>query len=378
MSPLNSIVEETAEYEAWLGGLIPLWQDDLDRKHQAMAAEPFAFFRATFYRWSQRFPRLCGSEADAPPILAVGDLHVENFGTWRDSEGRLVWGLNDFDEVATIPYTNDLLRLATSARLALKAGRIDLTTSQACAAVLEGYVDGLRQGGQPMILAEDDRWLRQIATTKLRDPVTFWAAMTRLPALNVPLRSSLRRRLVRELPRSMKDFRLQRRRAGLGSLGRERVVALGKWQGAYLAREVKASAPSAWGWAHALKPEVGAADKLARGAVRCPDPFFRLRPDAVVRRLAPDCSRVVLADMTGQRDDYRLLRAMGWETANIHLANAGVVELVHKDLGDRPGDWLEDATRRMARGVMRDWKHWRTAYRKPAKRDRHAGPAETS
>jgi len=31
-------------------------------------------------------------------VLAVGDLHVENFGTWRDAEGRLIWGVNDFDE----------------------------------------------------------------------------------------------------------------------------------------------------------------------------------------------------------------------------------------------------------------------------------------
>ena len=51
-------------------------------------------------------------------MLAVGDLHVENFGTWRDIEGRLVWGINDFDEVWRLPYTNDLIRLSTSALMA--------------------------------------------------------------------------------------------------------------------------------------------------------------------------------------------------------------------------------------------------------------------
>jgi uncharacterized protein (DUF2252 family) len=26
---------------------------------------------------------------------------VENFGAWRDVEGRLIWGINDFDEAWT-------------------------------------------------------------------------------------------------------------------------------------------------------------------------------------------------------------------------------------------------------------------------------------
>jgi hypothetical protein len=44
-----------------------------------------------------------------------GDLHVENFGTWRDVEGGLVWCMNDFDEVCRMPYTIDLVRLAKRA-----------------------------------------------------------------------------------------------------------------------------------------------------------------------------------------------------------------------------------------------------------------------
>jgi uncharacterized protein (DUF2252 family) len=51
-------------------------------------------------------------------VLAVGDLHVENFGTGRAIEGRLVWGISDFDEAATQAHTNDPVRLATIAFLA--------------------------------------------------------------------------------------------------------------------------------------------------------------------------------------------------------------------------------------------------------------------
>ena len=49
---------------------------------------------------------------------AVGDLHIENFGTWEMLTDGCV-GVNDFlDEADELPYTNDLIRLATSTRLA--------------------------------------------------------------------------------------------------------------------------------------------------------------------------------------------------------------------------------------------------------------------
>jgi len=80
----------TAGYEAWLGGFVALHGPDVDHKHARMAeGDPFPFFRATYYRWAQHWAEAAGDLADAPVVLAVGDLHVENFATWRDVEGRL-------------------------------------------------------------------------------------------------------------------------------------------------------------------------------------------------------------------------------------------------------------------------------------------------
>ena len=86
--------------------------------HMQMTVGLFPFLRATFYRWVQIWRDVVGDAANGPSLLAVGDLHLENFGTWRDIEGRLVWGVNDFDEVYTMPYSMDLVRLATSASAA--------------------------------------------------------------------------------------------------------------------------------------------------------------------------------------------------------------------------------------------------------------------
>src|SRR5271169_1528049 len=134
-----NIVDATRDYEAWVEQRLDLVPGDLRLKHRLMAQRPFPFLRATFYRWMQLWSAECGALARAPKVLAVGDLHIENFGTWRDSEGRLVWGINDFDEAYPLPYTIDLVRLATSALLAQRDGMLALSPRLVATNLLAGY-----------------------------------------------------------------------------------------------------------------------------------------------------------------------------------------------------------------------------------------------
>ena len=97
--------------------------------------------------------------AGAPEVVAIGDLHVENFGCWRDVDGRLAWGVNDFDEVATLPYTFDLLRLGTSALLAVREGHLPLDQREVGQLILRGYLDSLASGGKPFVAGTHHRWL---------------------------------------------------------------------------------------------------------------------------------------------------------------------------------------------------------------------------
>ena len=119
------IFKATADFEQWLAKRLPIVRQDIALEHMAEAA--FPFFRATFYRWLQLWPEVCPDLAKGPSVLAVGDLHIENFGTWRDEEGRLIWGVNDLDEAWPAAYTIDLARLATSAYLAISAEYLGLT-----------------------------------------------------------------------------------------------------------------------------------------------------------------------------------------------------------------------------------------------------------
>src|SRR4029453_17751347 len=147
--PSMNLAKATRKYETWMAGHVSLIPADLREKHKVMRRDPFVFFRGTFYRWAQQWPQVCRDVADAPVVTAIGDLHVENFGTWRDAEGRLAWGINDFDECAPLPYTNDLVRLMASAMLAARRAKIHLPAPGICRAVLEGYFASLTGGGIP-------------------------------------------------------------------------------------------------------------------------------------------------------------------------------------------------------------------------------------
>jgi hypothetical protein len=359
------VVAATESYESWLAGLVPLYRPDLDFKHRRMAdpGDPFPFFRGTYYRWVQRWAEAAGDLAGAPAVRAVGDLHLENFGTWRDADGRLCWGVNDFDEVERLPYTNDLVRLAVSARFARKAGVLAMKPGKACAALLDGYRRVLAQGGRPFVLEERNPRLRALAMNAERDPARFWKRTTAVlddPEADPP--PAAKAALVRELPADGLAPRFRfRPRVGMGSLGKPRYVALVQWNRGWVAREAKAATPPATAWADGRTGRSLAAEAV-RGAVRSTDPLYQPGPEWILRRLAPRSSRIELDQLHHAGDVYRLLRAMGAEAANVHLGTPGAAAAVAADLDRRPDGWLADAARALGRLIEQDWVAWRKAY----------------
>ena len=351
-----NIQNATQNYEDWLGERTTLVPADLDFKHQQMTTGVFPFLRSTFYRWAQRFPDVCPELTQAPAVLAVGDLHTENFGTWRDTEGRLIWGINDFDETHQMPYAIDLVRLAVSAILgnnfAGKSGAV-------CEAILDGYAAGLKAGGKPFVLAEDNVWLRGVARKDLADPGDFWKKMAALPKAEKDVPLSAREGIEHTLPHPQPPYHVVSRRAGLGSLGHQRFVGLADWKGGTVSREAKALVPSAWLWAEQKSgPLEILYQAMLTEAVRCRDPYVELRGEWILRRLAPDCTRISLSSLPDAKDELRLLRAMGWETANVHLGSPDAIKAVRRHLDHQPKNWLPAAAEAMAEATTRDWNAW--------------------
>ena len=358
-----NIRQATSSYEAWVASHIPIDRHALAFKHRQMALGLFPFLRATFYRWIQIWREAADEAARAPALLAVGDLHIENFGTWRDIEGRLIWGINDFDEVYAMPYTVDLVRLAVSAHAAAAEEHLSIRPRAASDAVLEGYRDALREAGRPFVLAEVHRWLLRIALNRSRDAAAFWAKLEGLPKSQFQLPRDVESELRKLLPDQSLLCAKKHRVSGLGSLGHTRVVLLGRWHGCYVAREAKALTPSACVW---LSGKNGKGrihyGKVLDCAVRVPDPFVRAYGTWLLRRLAPDCSRIELSSLPARRDEERLLYSMGWETANVHFGTRHAIPAIRRDLAKRRGNWLHKAAKAMLRATERDWRDWKESH----------------
>jgi hypothetical protein len=354
------ILSATSSYEAWMRSCTKVLQSDLRSKHKQMRESPFGFLRGTFYRWAQLWPTVCTDLCNAPKVLAVGDLHVNSFGTWRDAEGRLCWGVDDFDEAYPLPYTNDLVRLAASLKIVINAGEISIKFRSGCGAILDGYLHSLREGGHPIVLAEREQKLGKLGVDSFKPPSNFWEKLNRLPAVRRTVDKGLKRALERTMPDPGMGYKVVLREAGLGSLGQERFVAIGRWQGGCIAREAKLMIPSACSW---LNDQIGHRqswyERAISSAVRSRDPFQVIDGPWLIRRLSPDSNPIDIQTLPKHSDEEMLLYAMGSEAANVHLGTKRQSKRILEDLKRRKRSWLEDAAACMAKLLERDWSRYR-------------------
>ena len=333
-----------------------------------MAASPFAFLRGTYWRWAETILEVCPDLAGAVPTLAVGDIHLENFGTWRDVEGRLVWGVNDFDEAAEMPYALDLVRLAASALLASPdRGRArgstrgparGMSAAAICSAVLEGYRQGL-DAPQAIVLDRDWGWLRDLLVVADKERAKFWSKIE--AAKPEPPPPLYRRVLAAAMPEPRLDVLTARRTAGTGSLGRPRWIGRSEWRGAPAVRELKVMLPSAWHRGPGRGGQAIRCAEIANGRFRANDPWYRLEGNLLVRRLSPNNRKIEAEAENGGVSLVTpdMLHAMGLDLANVHLGTGSRRAALLRDLARREADWLRTNAKRAAAAVARDYRDWK-------------------
>jgi hypothetical protein len=327
-----------------------------------MRGDLFMFFRGIYYRWTQLWPEVCKDLRNAPRVLGVGDLHVGSYGTWRGREGRLCWGVDDFDDSYPLPYANDLARLATSVKLLTDSRNLNIKYREGCEAILEGYAEALRDGGCPFVLAEHEVNLERLGLEAIKPPPDFWDNLLRDPVVNthkVPL--DARKALEKTLP-PRAAYKVVRRKAGMGSLGQRRFVAITLHEGGYIGREAKATIPSASVWREG-KGGRGERyyERAIASAVRSHDAYQRVIGDWVIRRLSPDSNPIEIDNLPKKRDEHKLLNAMGKEVGNVHLGEPTRCKRILQDLRRRPKNWLRRAGKQMARIIEKEWKQYREA-----------------
>jgi hypothetical protein len=355
---MATIRESARQYEDWLREQLhgDVLEQDLVKKHDKMRESAFVFLRATYWRWAETIFEVCPELADGIQVLAVGDIHVENFGTWRDVDGRLAWGVNDFDEAAEMPYVFDLVRLAASALLGRGGRRI--TDAEICTAILYGYRQGLR-APRPVVLDRDAQWLRELVVVSEEERATFWKKIG--AAKGKPAPERYLRAIADALPEPCLSIKTFRRHTGTGSLGRPRWVGTADWRGAPVVREAKALVTSAWSRTHGCNNREVHSSEVANGRFRPLDPWYRITNSVVVRRLSPNNRKIEVEKGKSTLFTADMLQTMGFELANVHLGTAEHRDAIKRDLEKRKRGWLIANARKASDATTQEYKEWKAS-----------------
>jgi uncharacterized protein (DUF2252 family) len=242
----------------------------LAMKYAKLRASSFGFLRGTCHLFQQRLPD-SGVLKSAPPAWICGDLHLENFGSYKAANGLVYFDINDFDEAYMAPASWDMARLLTALWLANEAWRLPAATMRELgAATLAAYADALAEGKAYWVERDTAEGLVRdlLDSRRLRKRPQFLARRTTLkkngqrklitdgthalPASRT--QHALVADFMAELAQDQPDpefFRVldvARRIAGTGSLGAPRYVVLvegkGSPDGNYLL-DLKQALPSA-------------------------------------------------------------------------------------------------------------------------------------
>jgi uncharacterized protein (DUF2252 family) len=332
-------------------------------RYDAMAADAFSFFRGTCHLFYGRLS-IVGPLRDAPTAWVCGDLHFENFGSFKGENGLTYFDVNDFDESCLAPCTWDVARFQAS--LLLGAASIGVRTPRA-ARLAQGFLDEYAAAladGRAMWIERDTAegmvrdLLDAVRGRKRKDlldkraprkgggrriatddpPRAESKALATSPRRDRAVRAALAS-VARESdhPDRLDVLDVADRVAGTGSLGVDRYVVLTEGKGSpdenYLL-DLKAAGPAA---PAALSPVVQPAW-----------PSEAARVVACQRRLQAESPKFLSAVQVG--GDGFVLREL--------LPSEDRVDLASRDGG---GDRLEAAVRDMARIVA--WAHLRGARR---------------
>lgn len=327
-------------------------------KYHNMRSSPFSFLRGTCHLFHARLPS-APILATAPAAWLCGDLHLENFGSYKGDNRLAYFDQNDFDETALAPCTWDILHLITSILVASGAGnakRDDIGMSLA-KAFLTTYADTLAEGKVRWIERDTaDGLIRELLdSVRLRTRPDFLDMRTEVRHGQRRIRLDGRKALPadarqhdkvftfmekfaakRNDPKFFKPLDIARRIAGTGSLGVDRYIILvrgkGSPDGNYLL-DLKEALPSAPGmYSKSMQPEWGSeAERIVtiqRQSQAIPMAFLYPvkmgRKAYILRSLQPSEDRVSLILKARELPaNIRLLQDMARITAWAHLRSSG-------------------------------------------------------
>ena len=370
-------------------------------KYRAMRASAFAFFRGSAHLFYDRLPR--NGIFRSPLVWSCGDLHLENFGSFKADNRLVYFDINDFDEAALAPASWDLVRMVSSLRVA--ADNVTVRKSEAeglCSLFVESYATALGLGKAYWVERDTAEGLVRslLEGLKTRRRADFLNSRTQMKGKVRRLRTdgikalspSNQQRVLVEgfmagfaLTQPEPDFYevldVARRIAGIGSLGVDRYAILvtgkGSPDGNYLL-DLKEAMPSVLAsrvaarqpqWPTEAHRVVTVQRRLQAVSPAFLQPILLAESSYVLRALQPSEDRVTLDAATQGRGALEqtmqtLARMLAWAQlrSSGREGSATADELV--DFGRR-AKWrqkLLDASLACAAQVLRDAQVFDAAY----------------
>jgi uncharacterized protein (DUF2252 family) len=92
-------------------------ESTLSLKYKLMADNEFTFYRATCHLFYEDLAK-SAALSQGPLVWICGDLHLENFGSYRAANGLVYFDINDFDEAMLAPAPWEIVRFLCSISMA--------------------------------------------------------------------------------------------------------------------------------------------------------------------------------------------------------------------------------------------------------------------
>jgi len=391
-----NVVKRIQEYNA---GRDP---QRLQLKYKNIRNDPFTFLRGTCHLFYERLPQN-GVMRSAPLAWICGDMHLENFGSYKGDNRLAYFDLNDFDEAVLAPASWELVRLLTSVLVAADGTPSSAADSKLlCRGLIDAYGAALTLG--------KPRWVeRDTAHGMVGDLLNSLRGRQRADYLDTRTVRKGKLRVLRTdgkkaLPASdkqrakvtafMKRFAAEqpnpdfykvldvaRRIAGTGSLGVDRYVILvqgkGSPDGNYLL-DLKQALPSSLApylkvpqpkWKNQAQRVVSLQRRCQAVSMAFLQPVTLGKTAYVLRGLQPSEDRVALKQPRHTLAEIeQVMTVMGNIVAWAQLRSSGrqgsaiADELIAFGEGKKWKKQLLDAAQKCAAQVRKDWQTYCKAY----------------
>ncbi len=373
----------------------------LKLKYKAMAKDAFGFLRGTCHLFYQDMS-IEGVFQSAPAVWSCGDLHLQNFGTFKGDDRLVYFDVNDFDEALLAPCTWDITRLITSIMVGAYTLNVgDEDALQLCHDFLEAYT-------QELLTGKDRTVHREIATGLVKELLIGLQTRKRKDFLDerteikgkqrslklidgktTPVTDAQRKRVIEAIaqmastqtnPQFYTVLDVMHRIAGTGSLGLDRYVILVEGNGSpnqnYLL-DLKAARSSALqtytpysqpDWKNEAERITAIQDRFQESPPALLTPLMMQNQPYVLRELQPTADRVNLESKNGKiKRLKKVIKTMAEVTAWGQMRSTGRQKSAIADdliaFAAAAKDWqptLIEYARSYATQVERDYQEFKT------------------